>query len=237
MLKSKQLKNGRVVFEGVTPKGQAMYARVHEPQTKVGTVNIDPSYSMTLLMPKDDTNAQAIMKQLDEVMVQAEIMADEFAAKAKGRRKDRPQCHNENYGAYYDNEGNETEFFFIKAKSKACGVTPSGKEWSFKPVVFDASGKPFPAKNPPLVGNGSECRMAITVSPYAQGIGFGLSIHLDAVQVLNLVEYHGRSASSYGFSAEEGYKVTEENQFSAADAEIEEDYGTQPKSYRRDEDF
>lgn len=52
--------------------------------------------------------------------------------------------------------------------------------------------------------------MAITVYPYAAAVGYGVSIHLDAVQVLDLVEYNRRSASSYGFEVDQnGYSVTE----------------------------
>ena len=238
MLKEKKLKNGKIMLEGTTPKGKSLYAKVHEPQSKIGGQPVDPFYSITLLMDKDDPAAQNFIQQLDNFMKQAELLANEFVSKAKGRQRQKPQLQNANYGEYFDDEGNETNYYFIKAKAKASGTTQAGKKWNFKPSVFDAKGTPFPTKNPPLVGNDSICRVAVGVTPYCQAIGYGLSIHLDAVQVLDLVEYNNRSAKGYGFETEEdGYSINNSASFPEETDEedgavFSDDHGEMPKSYR-----
>ena len=137
MLKEKKLKNGKIMLEGTTPKGKSLYAKVHEPQSKIGGQPVDPFYSITLLMDKDDPAAQNFIQQLDNFMEQAELLANEFVSKAKGRQRQKPQLQNANYGEYFDDEGNETNYYFIKAKAKASGTTQAGKKWNFKPSVFD----------------------------------------------------------------------------------------------------
>lgn len=227
MLKEKRMKNGSVVLTGVTPAGAVEYAKVFEPQTKIGDQTIDPTYSVTIYL--DDKDSE-IIKQLDEQMKIAEDMATEQASKVKGRKPKLPTCHDENFGAEVDEDGNETGRYFIKAKAKAEGITKAGKRWKFKPPVFDATNTPFPEKDPPLIGNGSVCRLAITAYPYAAPIGYGVSIRLEALQVLKLVEYNGRSGGSFGFEVEDdGYKVskTDETAFSDEEEEME-----QPTSYR-----
>lgn len=230
MLKEKTLKNGNTVLTGTTPKGEIQYAHVFEPQTKVGDQTIDPTYSVTIFLDGDDTAVQNIMSQLDEQLHIAEEMATEATSKVKGRKPKLPTCHDENFGPEVDEEGNETGRFYIKAKAKAEGVTQSGKKWKFTPPVFDGTNTPFPEKDPPLIGNGSVCRLAITAFPYAAPIGYGVSIKLDAMQVLKLVEYNGRDAESFGFEAEEdGYRVTKEEEATVFSDEEEE---AQPTSYR-----
>lgn len=55
-------------------------------------------------------------------------------------------------------------------------------------------------------GNGSVIRVAFCCAPYfveGQGMG-GLSLYLNAVQIIRLNTSGERSASDYGFGAEEG---------------------------------
>lgn len=238
MLKEIKLKNGSTQLKGTTPKGTAEYAKVLEPQTKIGDQVIEPTYSMTLIMDSTDPQAENIIRQLQGELAKAEKMAQDFASKAKGSKKGKlPPCHDENFGDCFDDDGNPIDKVFIRAKAKAEGITQSGKKWVFKPTVFDAKGTPFPEKDPPLIGNGSVCRMAISAFPYAAAVGYGVSIRLEAVQVLKLVEFNSRSANSYGFETEEdGYSVSESSPFDQASEDEELAERPQPKSYRDEEE-
>jgi len=69
----------------------------------------------------------------------------------------------------------------------------------FKPDVFDKFGKKIPENV--LLGNGSKVRVAYTINKY-DGFGGGINLYLSAVQVVELVEYQGRSAEAYGFDVE-----------------------------------
>jgi len=51
------------------------------------------------------------------------------------------------------------------------------------------------------VGNESRVRVSFTPVPY-DAFGGGLALYLNAVQVLELVEFGKRSADSYGFTGE-----------------------------------
>ena len=236
MLKEVKLKNGNTVVKGVTPKGRVEYAHVYEPQTKIGDQAIEPTYSITLVMNGSE-EVKGFISNLDAELKKAELMAQESASQAKGRSKGKlPPCHDENYGPVYDDNGNPTGEYFVKAKAKAEGVTQTGKKWKFRPTVFDSKGKPFPEADPPQIGNGSVGRLALTAYAYAAPIGYGVSIRLEAVQILDLVEWSGKSASDFGFAIEDGYDLMEPAPLAMADedsaAPEDLDVGEQPKSYR-----
>lgn len=235
MLKEVKLKNGSTVVKGTTPKGRVEFAHVYEPQRQIGDQAIEPTYSINLIMDGND-EVKRFIDCLDAEMNKAEEMAQEAANQAKGRSKGKlPTKHDENYGEVYDDDGNPTGQYFVKAKAKAEGITQAGKKWKFKPTIFDAKGVPFPEKNPPMIGNGSTGRLALTAYAYAAPIGYGISIRLEAVQIIDLVEYNGKSATDYGFSVEEGYSVDEVAPLTLDgenEAPDELEPGEQPKSYR-----
>ena len=70
----------------------------------------------------------------------------------------------------------------------------------FKPAVFDRHGQLIPPEI--LVGNGSKVKVAYTENLY-EAFGGGINLYLNAVQVIELVEYQNKSAQAYGFEVEE----------------------------------
>ena len=66
----------------------------------------------------------------------------------------------------------------------------------FKPAIFDSWGKPFPGEV--NIGNGSKIRVSYVESPYS-AFGGGIVMYLNAVQVIELMEFKAQSASAYGF--------------------------------------
>jgi hypothetical protein len=69
----------------------------------------------------------------------------------------------------------------------------------FKPALFDRYGLPLPEGT--MIGNGSKVRVNYSPNAY-DGFGGGVNLYLNAVQVLDLVEYTSRDAKGYGFDAE-----------------------------------
>lgn len=69
----------------------------------------------------------------------------------------------------------------------------------FRPQVFDRYGQPL-AENA-LVGNGSKVRISYVTGEYKE-FGGGIALYLNAVQVVELVEYKSHDARSYGFEVE-----------------------------------
>ena len=66
-----------------------------------------------------------------------------------------------------------------------------------KPRLYDASGKPITGDV--SVGGGSVIKVSGAFGPYNKGANTGVALYLNAVQIINLVEF-----SSSPFGAEEG---------------------------------
>lgn len=69
----------------------------------------------------------------------------------------------------------------------------------YPPGVFDKYNRHFPESV--MIGNGSKVRVSYTLNRY-EGFGGGINLYLSAVQVVDLVEYKGRGAEGFGFTAE-----------------------------------
>jgi hypothetical protein len=79
------------------------------------------------------------------------------------------------------------------------------------PDFFNAQGARL--KNPPKIGSGSELKLSVRLVPYlAPNDGsVGISYQLEGVQILKLVSGGQRSASDYGFGAEDGDDIQDDN--------------------------
>jgi hypothetical protein len=79
-----------------------------------------------------------------------------------------------------------------------------------KPRLYDAAGKPI--KEDVSVGGGSTIKVSGAFGPYNKGANTGVALYLNAVQIIDLVEF-----SSSPFGAEEGGFVAaaQEDDFSA----------------------
>ena len=94
--------------------------------------------------------------------------------------------------------------FEIYAKQVAQRQTKKGL-LTFTIPVFDSKGSKLPAS--PAIGSGSTLKLSVEVYTWYTDLqGFGYTLRLKAVQLLELIEYNNGSSSSFGFSAEEdGY--------------------------------
>lgn len=72
-----------------------------------------------------------------------------------------------------------------------------------KPKLFDSKGKPITGEI--SVGNGSVIKVAGGFGAYDKGANTGVTLYLNSVQIIDLVEWTGSS----GFEAEEGGFVAE----------------------------
>jgi hypothetical protein len=89
---------------------------------------------------------------------------------------------------------------------KASYLDAKGVRRDRRPRFYDAD-KAVIEVTPDLeIWQGSELRLGYTISAYHNANGFGISLWLDAVQVINLVSGN-RDADFYGFERDEnGYK-------------------------------
>src|SRR5699024_3019131 len=98
-----------------------------------------------------------------------------------------------------------------------------GRRWNRKPQFFDAKGKPM-LKVPDIWGGtvGKVSFSFVTDGYFIPGTGAcGISLQLEAVQIIDLVSAGQRSADDYGFGEEEGYEHDDEA--FKADASEDED--------------
>jgi hypothetical protein len=107
-----------------------------------------------------------------------------------------------------DNDGNDTGLLVLKAANKAVMKKKDGETFEKKIALFDAKGKPITL--PPKIGKGTKCKLAFIIAPFCMVATkkVGVTLWLEAVQIIDLVEYGGGDAASYGFGEEDGYEAS-----------------------------
>lgn len=188
----------------ITPAGIALYPKLNEPDTKF---KAEGQYSVKLRLSAED--AQELIEEIDSL---ADEAFDEALAEAKNEReKKKIKRADPAYSAEEDEDGKETGNFLFNFKMAASGVSKkTGKEWTRTCPVFDAKRKPIDLKNI-QIGSGSVVKVAYFLSPFSTAIGVGVSLRLEAVQVLERREWGSKDASAFGFGDEEGFEAEEEN--------------------------
>ena len=109
-------------------------------------------------------------------------------------------------------DGKETGNIIFKFKTKN------------KPALFDAKGKPIQNTN---VYGGSQIKVSATAAPYSAAGNVGITLYLNAVQVIELVTGDSGGQQSFGFVATDGYEHT---------SEVEEAFNTEETSPATDDD-
>jgi len=170
-----------------TPKGTAVYPRIDTPDTKF---NADGVYSCKLHVSEQEFNVFAAQV--------GEIVEKEYTAECKTQGKNLKKAATNPVRITADGE------FEIFAKQVAQRQTRKGL-LEFTVPVFDSQGKRV--EETPPIGSGSELRLSVEVYTWYTDLqGFGYTLRLKAVQLLDLVEYNTGSGASFGFSAEaDGY--------------------------------
>jgi len=168
------------------------------------------TYNTKLVLSWDD--AVPLIEQLEVFLDEARSIAREEYPNLKVDLRKKLEKKNDDgwflwplYTEVFDAKTEEptgdVEFSF---KMKASGKKRDGGRWSRFPALFDAKGQTFP-KGVDIWG-GTTAKVAFQPRPYfISGSGqAGVSLSLEAVQVLELVAGGTRSAEQYGFGEEEG---------------------------------
>jgi hypothetical protein len=229
--------NDRPTLQFITPRGTAVFPKLNQPDTKFDANGV---YETKLKLEADAADGQIgkSVVALPEIVEKLEAIRDQFLAEKKaelaGGKDPKQKAKAKNITARaigepaYDDDGEETGELILKAKMKASGISAKdNKPWTRKPVIFDAKGKKL--SDVPLIYGGSTLKVAVKAVPYymAAENEVGVSLYLEAVQVIDLVSGGGgRSASAYGFGSEDGYVAEDEEegqQFNDAGAAGAED--------------
>jgi hypothetical protein len=170
-----------------TPTGTAVYPRIDTPDTKF---NDDGVYSCKLHVSEADFNAFTTTVTT--------IVEREYQAECTTKGKKLKKSASNPIRITPDGD------FEIYAKQVAQRQTKKGL-LTFTIPVFDSKGSKLPAS--PAIGSGSTLKLSVEVYTWYTDLqGFGYTLRLKAVQLLELLEYNNGSSSSFGFSAEEdGY--------------------------------
>jgi hypothetical protein len=179
----------------VTPLGDLMWAKILTPGIQnAGKASEKEAYSIELLMPKGDAEAQAFVKKLKQLFVA------EHGAAARPGQNGMP------VKTYLDEKGDETDlwkFSFSRnvATKRGTPLPP--------PIVQDAKGQPWPVDM--LIGNGSTGKVAFTYYSWdsPEG-GKGISLQLEAVRVITYQPYTPPNHAAAFGDAEEGFALPEQ---------------------------
>ena len=180
------------------PVGVAKWAWVSKADTKF---NSEGEFKVTLVLDKD--SAEPLIETIEKEL-------KEFYSGLKAQGKKRIKEASKPYGEEVDDEGDPTGNVEFKFKSKAKFVP--------RIPIFDSVGKPMTGVE---LWSGSRIKVNTTLAPYSAGIGEGMAMRLNAVQVIDLVQGSNGSAEGYGFGEEDGY-VHEDKEPSMEEEESED---------------
>ena len=197
-----------------SPAGSAKFPKLTVPDTKF---NPEGDYSVSLVFEQGEA---------DDFLAQLDKFADEAFEKAKGdletngkKAQAKKVVRAEPYKMELDQEGEETGNIEVKFKMKAKVKMRDGRVLEFSPKLFDAKGQPIKPEDIEIWG-GSTLKVNFTPSQYymASSKNAGISLQLNAVQVLELVSRGGGNAESFGFEAQDDGYVVNEDSFEAQES-------------------
>lgn len=175
----------------ITPIGTAFFPHLRTPEEFEGN---EIGYTCKIILSKEETDnlENFLLKELE-------------AAKQSEEFKGKKWSSEPSMGTGETKDG-ETYFKF---KKKASYVSKKTREVVHTTVpIFDSKGKPLPKDIE--IGNGSRVRVAYSILPFHMSkVNNGLSLRLEAVQVIELRQY-GANAENFGFKEEEGYSAPEQ---------------------------
>jgi hypothetical protein len=177
-----------------TPPFVAVWPKLQTPDTKF---KAEGEYSVRARLDPAGPGVEAFRTKLDGLVADSLAKAQEenpkFAKVMKAVSPIKPEL---------DDNGDETGFLILGLK-KTAQVTSKkdGKVYNFRVNLYDAGLRPL--AEGVQIGNGS--LMVASFEPYlyfsAKDKEAGVSCRLEAVQVLDLVQYQGRDGASFGFQA------------------------------------
>lgn len=172
-------------------KGTAKFCHLNEPNKR-----FEPEYGAYSCDVIIDEDQAKLLKDQIRPLYEQELQAvkEDNPTKKKISERDLPL------------EEQEDGTWLAKVKLKAGGRRKDGTEYHLSIALYDAQGKPLPEDV--KVWGGSKVNVAFRPKfYYVASIGFGVSLELQAVQVIELNNggVSNIAAESFGFTSEEGY--------------------------------
>jgi hypothetical protein len=201
MVKSERQLTGRVV---------AYYPHLNKPDDRYNPDK--PEYKISIIYENEEA-ASSMLELIKEAQAQAvEAAVAQAADEAKKKGK---KFNEERFRASLklaqlpikeelDEDGDPTGRIIVGPfKMRAKGSTRDGREWERQCPVFDGAGKPIDTEKVSIWG-GSIVNVCFYIDTfYTAGLGAGVSLKLEAVQVLELRSGNtAKTAASFGFSTD-----------------------------------
>jgi hypothetical protein len=233
-----------------SPRGTFVYPKLNEPDygSKEYPV-VNGQYAVRLRVQKDDPKVKAFIAKMEAAL---ETVKETAAARVKELPvKTRKQLEAANgpsmlkinplFSVIYDEETEEEtgeiEFKFqmpAKVITKPRDGKPS-KTLTFKPIIADARGLPIPANKLPPIWGGTEGIVSFEFAEdgyFIEGSGLvGVKMRMLGVQILVLKSGGERSASSLGFTQQDGFSsddLAEKDEDESEESNDEETDGEAP---------
>lgn len=208
---TKTSKPGRVpAINVMTGKGTLVWPKLDEPDEYKGKksysakIRLSPADSQKLIAKIDkalDDYWPVAVAEYEQKVAEAKTGPEK--AKAKKALAEMKKAESA-YKPAYDNDGNETGEYEFNFKMPDHFIGRDKKPVYIRPKVFDAKGVEL--KKVPEVWGGTEAIVAGELRPFNMPIGVGISLRLNAVQIIKLAGKGsgGKDAAGYGFGAVEG---------------------------------
>jgi hypothetical protein len=184
----------------VSPKGVAKFPALSAADMKFAKNGIG-TFHVELLLPADDAATTEFCNTLQKL---AEEAYEEHKAALKGPKAKTVMLHVP-FKDDYDKEGEPTGNIAVSFKSSShYADKKTGELIEKKLPLFDSKGTLIETKV--NVGGGSVIKVSFTPFGFynATGQGMaGISLRMNAVQVIKLKTWGGASAADHGFGAEE----------------------------------
>lgn len=175
-----------------TPKFKAIWPNIDKPNTRF---NADGVYEVKGAFTEEEF--EAIKTRLDKLLQQTVQEVHKVVPKAKKANVLTP------YEEELDDNGDETGRYILKLKRNAAFKGRDGEMVHTVVQVFDPAGNRM--KPVPGIGGGSTLLASFRAKGfYVPAIGIGVSLRLNAVQLLNLIPKGdgGGSAEDFGFGTD-----------------------------------
>lgn len=193
--KTKKKQKGEVMR---TPVGTAIWPKLGTADTKFATTEKPHGhYSVGLVLPMSDPRVASMIERLEEL--RQEAIAEGQAACKPGKRVIEAQY---GWSNEVDEQGQETGNVVVNLKKPGAFERDDGTIVKMKVDAFDSAGGKLDKATLDRMGSGTKLAAIFEASKFATGLGAGVSLRLQAVQVRELVEFGSRSAEAYGFETD-----------------------------------
>lgn len=218
--------------EIITPVGISMFNYLESPDFEY---NKNGDYKTRLFFDPEAEGVKEMTDVMDELVEKALPYFLDQATTVKAKKA---VVLSENTPYYNETDDNdeETGRIYINAKSIASGVTKEGEKWKRQVAIYDANGDRVAKDTKLNIGNGTTMALSLTLRAYFnKQSGVGISLRLEAVQIIELVEYTGgKTAEQIGFKKVEGGFAADK--FTPAVADDDDKHGGPVAEVEDDED-